>query len=168
MDAQSASDPLLFEAIIAPHRSLSRRALLGVIAALVAGSLFMTTLMARLGAWPAIAFNFAALALVVFLLLLHSRAARARETLRLTQSTLTITRQDAKGHRQTQSLPSAWINVLLEEPPATVPKLLLNLRGTQVEIARALGEAQKRDLAAALTRALHRARHPVFDNPQLR
>jgi DNA-directed RNA polymerase subunit L len=37
-----------------------------------------------------------------------------------------------------------------------------------VEVAAALGEAEKRDLANALTEALYRVKHPVFDNPQLR
>jgi hypothetical protein len=31
-----------------------------------------------------------------------------------------------------------------------------------------LGEAAKRELAAALGQALHQARNPRFDNPQLR
>jgi len=48
-----------------------------------------------------------------------------------------------------------------------VPRLLLSVRGRSEEVARALGEAAKRDLAAALTRALHRWRNPRFDNPQL-
>jgi hypothetical protein len=45
---------------------------------------------------------------------------------------------------------------------------MLSRYGMSEEIARALGEAEKRDLAACLTRALHRTRNPVFDNPQLR
>jgi hypothetical protein len=36
------------------------------------------------------------------------------------------------------------------------------------QVATALGEREKRDLAAALRAALHRYRNPVFDNPQLR
>jgi hypothetical protein len=35
------------------------------------------------------------------------------------------------------------------------------------EVGRCLGEAEKRDLAAALDAALHRWRNPRFDNPQL-
>ena len=45
---------------------------------------------------------------------------------------------------------------------------MLSRHGVSEEIGRALGEAEKRDLAASLARALHRARNPVFDNPQLR
>ncbi|MBN8903168.1 MAG: hypothetical protein J0H57_19230 [Rhodospirillales bacterium] len=49
-----------------------------------------------------------------------------------------------------------------------VPRLLLRTRGRVEEIGAALGETEKRDLAAAFTEALHRLRNPVFDNPQLR
>jgi uncharacterized membrane protein len=73
-----------------------------------------------------------------------------------------------QGRRERYSLQPYWLNVVLEERAGTVPKLLLSARGAQYEVARALGEAQKRDLAAALNRALHRWRNPRFDNPQLR
>jgi hypothetical protein len=49
-----------------------------------------------------------------------------------------------------------------------VPKLVLTRHGVNEEIGAALGEAEKRDLAGCLRGALHRARNPVFDNPQLR
>jgi uncharacterized membrane protein len=63
---------------------------------------------------------------------------------------------------------AAWAHVVLEERSGTVPKLLLTTRGTSCEVARQLGETEKRDLAAALSRALQRWRNPSFDNPQLR
>ena len=66
------------------------------------------------------------------------------------------------------SLSPSWANVVLEERAGTVPKLLLTARGTSCEVARQLGEREKRDLAAALSRALQRWRNPSFDNPQLR
>ena len=48
-----------------------------------------------------------------------------------------------------------------------MPRLLLVARGVREEIATTLGEAEKRDLWAALRDALHRLRNPTFDNPQL-
>ena len=45
---------------------------------------------------------------------------------------------------------------------------VLTARDIRVEIARSLGEDEKRDLADALGEALHRWRNPRFDNPQLR
>lgn len=171
MDAITAStgtEKLIFEAVVAPHRSLSRRGMFIVIGAMLAGSLAVTSMMYLLGAWPVIGFNGADAALAVFLLWLNMRAARARETITLSETELVVTSMDVHGRRARYSLQPYWLNVVLEERDGTVPKLLLTARGARYEVARALGEAPKRDLAAALTRALHRWRNPRFDNPQLR
>jgi uncharacterized membrane protein len=169
MDALSASSGrLLFEAVVTPHRSLSRRGLFTLIGCMAAGSLTVTSLMFLLGAWPVIGFNGADITLAVFLLWLNVRAARAREFVVLTETALKITRTDIHGKKSSVSIQPYWLNVTLEERTGTVPKLLLTTRGHRYEIARQLGETPKRDLAAALTRALHTWRNPVFDNPQLR
>jgi uncharacterized membrane protein len=123
--------------------------------------------MAMIGAWVVIGFNGADIALALFLLWLNVRAARARELLVLTETKFTITRTDMNGRTRNISLPPYWLNVVLEERAGTVPKLLLSARGVSQEVAHQLGEAQKRDLAAALTRALYKWRNPVFHNPQL-
>ena len=169
MDAPAASvDRLMFEAEVKPHRSLSRRGLCFVIAAMCLGSLFVTSLMALLGAWPVIGFNGADLLLALVLIWLNVRAARARETIRLSERELSVLWRDASGRQTRMSLSPAWLNVVLEEHAGTVPKLLLTTRGSSCEVARQLGEAEKRDLAASLSRALARWRNPRFDNPQLR
>ncbi|MGH7086239.1 MAG: hypothetical protein ACREFN_14745, partial [Acetobacteraceae bacterium] len=48
-----------------------------------------------------------------------------------------------------------------------VPGLFLMAHGVNEEVARSLGEEEKRDLATALAAAFERMRHPVFNNPQL-
>ncbi len=171
MDAKTASagsKNLIFEAVIKPHRSLSYRAMFMVMGAMLAVSLFITSEMAHLGAWPVIGFNLADMLLALTLFWLNMRAARSCETISLSEESLAITRTDASGRRTSFSLPPDWLNVVLEERPGTVPKLLFSSRGKSFEVARALGEAQKRDLAQALSRAMHRWRNPRFDNPQLR
>lgn len=168
MDAISASpEPLMFEARIKPHRSLSRRAMFMVIGGMFTASLAVTSLMALLGAWPVIGFNGADIALAMFLMWLNMRAARTCEHITLTASRLAITRTDMHGRHEHFSLQPYWLNVVLQERAGSVPKLLLRGRGRSLELARQLGEAQKRDLASALTRALHRGRNPRFNNPQL-
>jgi uncharacterized membrane protein len=169
MDVETAStDRLMFEAVVSPHRSLSRRGVLILVAVMLSGSLVITSLMFELGAWPVIGFNGADIALVVFMLWLNVRAARAHETILLGETALYVTRTDARGRIVQFTLPPYWLNVVLKERAGTVPKLLLTARGQVTEIARQLGEEQKRDLADALTRALHNWRNPTFDNPQLR
>jgi uncharacterized membrane protein len=168
MDMHCANpDPTLFEATVRPHRSLSWRGVLLVMGLMLAGSLIVTSMMVLLGAWPVIGFNGADIALACFLLWLNVRAARAVEVITLSRNALAIIRTDVRGRRQLISLAPYWLNVVLQERAGTVPKLLLTARGAQTEIARQLGEAEKRDLAAALTRALHSWRNPRFDNPQL-
>ncbi|MDR3521719.1 MAG: DUF2244 domain-containing protein [Acidocella sp.] len=168
MDAYTANpDRLIFEATIQPHRSLGRKGVLMAAGVMVAGSLVVTSMMAMIGAWMVIGFNAADISLALFLLWLNVRAARARELLTLTETKFLITSTDMNGRTKNISLPPYWLNVVLEERAGTVPKLLLSARGISQEVARQLGEDQKRDLAAALTRALHKWRNPVFHNPQL-
>jgi uncharacterized membrane protein len=166
--ASPASPRLLFEAVVRPHRSLSGRQMLMALGVMAVVSLCVTSLMFLLGAWPVIGFNGADLALAALLFWLNVRAARAREVITLSEDALAVTRTDANGRRLAFHLAPYWLNVVLEERAGTVPKMLLAARGTTLEVARQLGEDQKRDLAAALTGALHRWRNPRFDNPQLR
>ncbi len=161
-------DTVLFQALIVPHRSLSRRGL-RLLAAFIAG---VSTLIAirvwLLGAWPAVAFGVVEVALALGLLGLNARHARASELVVLTAATLSVTRTDAGGRCHERRLPSAWLNVVLKEEPARVPRLLLACRDASEEIGAALGEAERRELAAALREAMWRMRNPLFDNPQLR
>jgi uncharacterized membrane protein len=168
MDAPAAIPLTMFEATVKPHRSLDKRGVTILIICMMTGSLFVTSLMFLLGAWPVIGFNGADITLAVFLLWLNVRAARAREFVTLTDTLLRITQTDIHGKKTSFAVQPYWLNVVLEERAGTVPKLMLVNRGRSYEIARQLGEDPKRDLAAALTRALHSWRNPVFDNPQLR
>ncbi len=151
MDMHPASTPpdrLLFEAVVRPHRSLSRRGVFTLIGFMLAGSLIVTSLMALLGAWPVIGFNGADLMLAVFLLWLNVRAARAVEIISLSQSGLLVTRTDQRGRRASFTLAPYWLHAVLQERAGTVPRLVLSARGKNVEVGRQLGEAEKRDLAA--------------------
>ncbi len=121
-----------------------------------------------LGAWPVLPFGVLEVGLVLLMLRANTRQARGSELVMLTESELRIVRTEPSGQRREKVLPSAWLSVSLQERDGRVPKLLLSRYGISEEIGAALGEAEKRDLAASLSRALHRSRNPVFDNPQLR
>jgi uncharacterized membrane protein len=121
-----------------------------------------------LGAWPVLPFGVLEVGLVLVMLRVSSRQARGSELILLHENELRIVRTEPSGRRREKVLPSGWLTVWLEERNGRVPRLVLSRYGMNEEIGRALGEAEKRDLAASLTRALHRVRKPVFDNPQLR
>ena len=120
-----------------------------------------------IGAWPVLPFCVAEVGLVLLMLYLNHHGTRDTELILLSDYELRIVRSGRNGVKQELVLPSGWLSVVLEERDGRVPRLLLRRHGKAVEIARALGEAPKRDLAAALSGALHRACYPVFDNPGL-
>lgn len=161
-------DDLVFEAVIVPHRSLSRRGLRGLLVAICLLCGVSASVFVWLGAWPVGGFTGIELLLAAFLFRLNARAARGQELVMLTPEALRVVRTAPDGTRREVSLPPAWLNLSLEERPGRVPALILGSRERRVEIARSLGEDEKRDLAAALAEALQRLRNPVFDNPQLR
>jgi uncharacterized membrane protein len=161
-------EPTLFEAIIVPHRSLSRRGLLlliGLIGTLCGLTAFRFWL---IGAWPVIAFSVVEVGLAVLLLLINVHGARASEMILLTDRTLRVVRTTAAGRREERELQPAWLNVALEERPGRVPRLVLVTRGVREEVGAALGEVERRDLARALAEALHSARNPRFNNSWLK
>lgn len=167
-DGHAAGGALLFEAVIVPHRSLSRRGLL-ILLAVIAALCGLTSLRFWLiGAWPVIGFSVVEVGLAMLMLGLNARRARASELVLLHEGILRVVRTDARGRRRQNHLSAAWLNVVLEEGAGRVPRLVLVARNVREEIGAALGEAEKRDLAAALGAALHHARNPRFDNPQLR
>jgi len=167
MNAETEPDTVLFEAAIVPHRSLSPRGVAILTGAICALSLPAILRFSLLGAWPVAAFCALAIGLAAFLLQLNTRRARSSELILLSERALRIVSTDLRGARQERRLAADWLSVVLEERAGRAPALLLSRRGEQTEIAAALGAEEKRDLARALAEALHRRRHPRFDNPQL-
>jgi uncharacterized membrane protein len=163
-----ARAPVLFEALIVPHRSLSPRGLRILIAVIAASSALTVLRFLVLRAWPVVGFSVLEVGFAILLLRLNAHRARQNEVVLLTEDGLHVIHTDASGRKQRETLPHGWLNVVLEELPGRVPRLLLVARELRREIGAALGEAEKRDLAAALKEALYRLRNPVFDNPQLR
>jgi uncharacterized membrane protein len=161
------ADAVQFEALIVPHRSLSPRGLRVLMASIVLLSAVLVLRFWFIGAWPVVAFSVVEIGLALFLLRLNAMRARASELILLSDAALRIVRTDARGRREERSLPVGWLNAVMEEPPGSVPRLLLVAHGVREEIASTLGGAEKRDLWAALRDALQRLRNPRFNNPQL-
>lgn len=165
--ADSHRDSVVFNAVITPHRSLGLaglRMLFGVIAVLLA---VVSLRFWYLGAWPVTLFGILELALVGAFLWVNHRSARSVETVTLYHDRARIARLAPSGRRWETALPMAWLTVELEERAPSATRLWLCHRDRREEIAGALGEEEKRDLAGALRKALETWRNPKFDNPQL-
>lgn len=165
--ADQAVEAPLFEAVIVPHRSLSARGLRRLIALIGALGTLTALRFWLIGAWPVVWFSVVEVGLAVALLRLNASRARSSEMVLLTDRALRVVRTTAGGRRAERTLSPSWLNVALEEAPGRAPRLVLVARGVREEIGTALGEVERRDLARALSAALHQARNPRFYNPQL-
>ena len=164
----STQEDIVFEAVIVPSRSLSRRGWCWLIGGLLCALGLTVLRFALLGAWPVAVFAVLEVGLFLSLFWVHSRAMRQMELLLLSASALRVIRIDPRGRQHEQHLQPGWLNVILQERIGRVPALLLSSHGRRSEIARALGEAEKRELASVLDQAIRDLRNPRFDNPQLR
>jgi uncharacterized membrane protein len=163
----SLVDTPIFEALIVPHRSLSRTGVIAVAAAMMVSTALIAIWFWLLGAWPVAALCLAEPPLLVLLLAINQRQARASELIMLTDCQLTVIRIDSAGRRKQDSLPVAWLRVDLVAAQ-DIPRVVLSGYGQDCEVGAFLHEPDKRSLFEALWRALHRIRNPSFDNSQLR
>ena len=162
----SNADAMFFEAVIIPHRSLSRRGRIRLLAAIGLMGTVSATAFLLLGAYPVVGFTGIELPLAGWLIHRHALAARASEVVVIAPSGLEIRRTTVDGKRYQHTLPVGWLQVTLREAPGRVPTLLVGTRDDQQEIGRSLGEEEKRDLARAISGALHRWRNPRFDHDE--
>jgi uncharacterized membrane protein len=156
----------VFEALIVPHRSLTRTGVRIVICVLMVPIMAIAVRFGSLGAWPVAAFSLLEIPLVVVLLALNGRHARASELIMLDADDLTVIRIDPGGRRKQVSLPAAWLRVDLDAERG-VSHVVLSSHGRRCEVGGFLHESAKGSLFEALRDALHRSRNPRFENPQL-
>ena len=168
MFSQQTDTPVpVFEALIVPHRSMTRRGAAFAAGALVTLSMAVALRFLLLGAWPVMVFSLLEAPLVGVLLAINMRRARASELILLDQREITVMRTDPGGGRESFSLPAAWLQVNLEAGRGG-SRVIVSSHGRGREIGAFLHEPDKASLFAALRRAVHDARNPRFNNPQLR
>jgi uncharacterized membrane protein len=156
-----------FEAFIVPHRSLTRKGVIAVVALLLVSNAAIALRFWLLGAWPVVAFSLLEVPLAVLLLAINMHRARASELIMLNTQELTVIRTDSAGRRNQISLPSAWLRVDLQAAQ-DIPRVVLSSHGRACEVGAFLHEPDKLSLYTALNKAVYSVRNPCFDNPQLR
>ena len=134
-------EPLLFDAILTPYRSLSPRgfAILMGSAGLI-GFGFGAACIA-LGAWPIFGFCGAEWLLFYFCFRLNYRAARLQERIRMTPEVLTVERKDPRGRVQSWSFQSYWLRIEIRPELAryVIFKGSLSIEGISLTVAKVEG-----------------------------
>jgi uncharacterized membrane protein len=154
-------EPLLFDAVLTPYRSLSPRGfaiLMGT--AGVIGFAFGACFIA-LGAWPIFGFCGAEWLLFYLFFRLNYRAARLQERIRMTPDIVTIERRDPRGRVQSWSFQPYWLRIEMDEPPQHESQLSLTSHGKRLTIGRFLSPPERHELAKALRTALAGAKRGI-------
>ena len=151
-------DKVLFDAILTPHRSLSPRGFLILMSALSVIGFLAGVFFFLLGAWPVVGFLGLDVALVYIAFRINYRRGCMYETLRLTHDTLTVRRVGHSGGESRWRFQPAWLQILLNDPPAHGSPLTLRSHGKSLAIGGFLSAEERRGLADALAAALAEAR----------
>jgi len=149
-------DPLYFNAVVTPHRSLSRSGFITIMSILAVMNFSAGLIFLRQGAWPILAFCGLDVAIVYWAFRSNYRAARAYETVQLSEDELLIRRVDQRGHVKRVSLQPYWAKLDMVEEHDGATHLFVRSHGRGYELARVLSPAERASFARALQDALDR------------
>lgn len=109
--AQDGDGPVLFDAVITPHRSLSRRGFVVLMILIGAISFVCGVAFTAMGAWLVVGFFGLDVVLVYWAFRLNYRSARAVEHVKLTRERLLIRRLDHRGRGVEIEIQPYWLKV---------------------------------------------------------
>lgn len=150
--------PFYMDAVITPHRSLSRKGFIVLIAVLTAINTATAILFLALRAAPVPLFLGLDLVALVAAFVASRRAVLKRERVQVTATEVRVTLETPRGAHMVWASPTAFTRVTLVDPDGDDPDLQLRLSDKGLALARALTRAERRDFAAALEKAIYRAR----------
>jgi len=154
------NDDLLFDAVLRPHRSLSKAGfliLMGVITVIsfIAGIVFLLQ-----GAWPVFGFFGLEVALIYVAFRMNYRSGRAFETVQLGPRELLVRRIDPRGRVASWTFQPNWLRVSIDNPPEYESQLVLTSHGRSLTIGAFLTPEERLEVGQALRAALARWREP--------
>jgi uncharacterized membrane protein len=156
----SEQERVHFDAVLEPHRSLSRSGFLLLMLALGGISFAAGIAFLVIGAWPVFGFFGLDVLLIYVAFRLNYRSGRLREAVRLTD-TLTVRRVHPNGRVQQWSFEPYWVRLEIDDPPEHWSQLTLTSHGRSLTIGAFLTAEERLELAKALGAALQRWRAPT-------
>lgn len=150
----TAKEDLLFDAVLRPHRSLSKPGFLIVMGVLAVVSFSAGMVFLLQGAWPVMGFFGLEVALVYIAFRMNYRDGRLFETVQLSPEELLIRRVDPKGRAASWSFHPNWLRVVMDNPPEHESQLVLTSHGRSLTIGAFLTPDERLEVALALRAAL--------------
>ncbi|HEY5106378.1 MAG TPA: DUF2244 domain-containing protein, partial [Caulobacteraceae bacterium] len=150
-------EALYMDAVITPHRSLSQRGAITLIAVLTAINCATAAAFVIIGAAFVPLFIGLDLVAVIVALAASGRASKKSERVQVTADEVRVLSQTPAGLSTLWTSPTAFTRVAFDEAALDDGALRLTLSGRELPLARALNRRERLDFARALDRAIMRA-----------
>ena len=146
--------PVLFDAVLAPNRSLGRAGFLAVMACVIVVSVGLGTYFLLQGAWPVFGFFGLDIALLYLAFRLNYRSGRLRETIRVTADEVVVRRIAPNGRTTEWCFNPYWLRVALDDPVEHHSQIILTSHGCSLVVGPFLAPEERASLVKALRDAL--------------
>jgi uncharacterized membrane protein len=160
------AEPVLFSALLTPHRSLNRTGFVLVMTFLSVISFATGIAFLIMGAWPVFGFLGLDVLAIYIAFRINFGRARAREEITVTPSELRLRRVSHRGHVVEWVLNPLWVRLdeVTHEEFGT-ERIYLISRGRRVSVGGFLGAEEKASFAKALRAGLIAAKRGPTYNP---
>jgi uncharacterized membrane protein len=160
------AEPVLFSALLTPHRSLNRAGFVLVMTFLSVVSFATGVAFLIMGAWPVFGFLGLDVLLIYIAFKINFGRARAREEITVTLSELRVRRVSHRGHVVEWVLNPLWVRLdeVCHEEFGT-ERIYLISRGRRVSVGSFLGAEEKASFAKALRAGIAAAKRGPTYNP---
>ena len=149
--------PVLFDAVLAPNRSLGRAGFVAVMAGVIVVSVGLGTYFLLQGAWPVFGFFGLDILLLYLAFRLSYRSGRLRETIRVTADEVVVRRIAPNGRTTEWRFNPYWLRVALDDPVEHESQIRLTSHGRSIIVGHFLAPEERASLAKALRDALGEA-----------
>jgi uncharacterized membrane protein len=149
---------LYMDAVVTPHRSLSRRGFYWLIGVLVAFNLVIAAFLIALKAFPVPIFLGIDVIGVLLAFRTNYRGARQTERLQVSAEQVKVLYQFKGRARTVWASPTAFTQVSVESEGEHEARVSLKMSGRAVIVGAALSPGEREDLAVALRAAIRDAR----------
>lgn len=157
-DITALDAPLHFDAELTPHRALGRRGFLIVMGLVSLVSFVTGVYFTVLGAWPVLGFFGLDVALIYFAFKLNYRAARAYETVQLSDASLKVRKISAEGSVTAWVFEPYWARVHFEEAAEDDVAVEITSHGKSLVVGAFLSPEERVQFGKALRSELARHR----------
>jgi uncharacterized membrane protein len=153
-----AEGPDVFEAVLAPNRSLPNAGFAAVMAVVIAVNLALGLAFFFKGAWPVLGFCGLDILIVWIAFRVSYRQGRLRERVRVTPDDFWVSRVLPSGHESRWRLQPVWTRVAIDRPVGHESQVRVTSRGRTLILGSFLSPAERASFADALAGALARLR----------